>query len=108
MKKGDFIYVNFPTGRGGPYQIEGIDLLDDFHGFPIIKVGGKERWVDPAWCEPAKPKPEHRGWDELSSEDKDWFFRILEDWEYDHLWASDVYEKAYELITGKDHPEGKG
>jgi hypothetical protein len=58
MKKGDKVYVNWPTGKGGPYDV----IAKNHHGIRIKVVHNDDSCdfisINRSWCEPAKPELE--------------------------------------------------
>lgn len=56
MKKGDKVYVNWPTGKGGPYEVVAINE----HGVRIRVYHQDDSYdfvsVNETWCEPDKPR----------------------------------------------------
>jgi hypothetical protein len=56
MKKGDRVYVKWPTGKGGPYEV----IVKNQYGYRLkIEHNGTEEMIlDTSWCEPAEPEIE--------------------------------------------------
>lgn len=56
MKKGDRVYINWPTGKGGPYEV----IVKNQYGYRLkIEHNGTEEMIlDTSWCEPAEPEIE--------------------------------------------------
>jgi hypothetical protein len=55
MKIGDRVYVNWPTGKGGPYTVERFWYVADE---VKVVVDGEHITVPGQWCEPAEPEIE--------------------------------------------------
>ena len=133
MEKGDRVYVNWPTGKGGPYNRETYDYQDSF-----VYIGRDRVTVPTDWCEPAEPELEdNRLYYCYDSDIPDYYkYRSAEkgsmitgDWEiiepvhrrWDELdmgdkavftdkmfkkclTGEDKYRIAYKVITGEEHP----
>lgn len=56
MKTGDKVYVNWPTGKGGPYEIQ--RLSKDFYNGYMEAVVLDNFYVPLSCCEPAEPEIE--------------------------------------------------
>lgn len=126
MTSGDKVVVNWPTGKGGPYEVLG---TFEHNSICTINVNGKGCFVDCGWCEVVEPKlepdrlyywtikrdkaglgknintrvwnqpvPVHRRWNELTDDERD-------AWIEEKCNVS-AYHLAYKLITGEDHPQG--
>jgi hypothetical protein len=132
MKKGDRVYVNWPTGKGGPYEIN-----DDLHTGYVLKVNREWCEIPQSWCEPAEPEieegrlyytgkekrmalvksfyddgawdhleniePVHRRWDDLSGPEKYELNSVVKNDE-DPNNVKTIFCYIYKLITGEDHP----
>jgi hypothetical protein len=66
----------------------------------VKDVGGD----DTIWEEMKDIEPVHRRWDELSMSKKDEFNDYVTSYAIGRYWTADIFRKAYELITGENHP----
>jgi hypothetical protein len=129
MKIGDRVYVNWPTGKGGPYTVERFWYVADE---VKVVVDGEHITVPGQWCEPAEPEIEDGrlyyvcDYDEPSKErimrGREFVFALWDHVEpvhrrWDELTESEqqgwlqksgysiaLYKDAYKLITGEEHP----
>ena len=133
MKIGDMVYVNWPTGKDGPYRVGGFDINQITVFLNDVSVLVPRSWcesvepelederlyyyhfIDPAFKEVKRGKyipenatenaePVHRRWNELSEEEKDEFLYAVRRWEENDLSLNSVFVEIYKLITGEDHP----
>ena len=132
MKRGDKVYVNWPTGKGGPYNIillDGLDVLVDIYGLSIrVPIRWCENivitegrlcweWDDDEEIEPKTRRGAYRYckgdsycFDHIEPVHKRWDELAVE--EQSRLkWAvgmdpttKSIFRVAYQLITGEEHP----
>jgi hypothetical protein len=125
MKTDDMVYVNFPTGKGGPYEVivlhfdDSITVLADGVFWNIAK--GKYEPIKPELEEGRlyytwdnnqvsnkniEKAPLEEAWDNIEPVHRRWNELSLEEI---HSWLDvrgpfNIYKEAYKLITGEEHP----